>query len=260
LYNSFGTSFSYAWSQRTNVSFAPFLGYSYATGSLTSGATSSGATSSGATVSSLSGGGVATLSYLITPTQTIGINYSGQYSNYANTSQSAGPQSNAFLQDFLVTYSQQLKDSWSIHLGLGITSNIGGASGTGLGANVGISKSFRRSSLALIWTRGHQFNGFVTNSASDNVGLTHSISWTPRFSTATGGFYTKTPGAYPSQQSSWYVTEQLNYGLTRQLSLFGSIAYVSQVGDGVYVLSSNRRFVSVGIMWSVPSRHGSNSD
>src|SRR5260370_22746069 len=123
LYNSFGASFSYAWSQRTNVTFAPFLGYSYATGSL----------SSGATVSSLSGGGVATLSYLISPTQTIGINYSGQYANYANTSQTAGPQSNAFLQAFLLTYSQQLKDSWALRLGLGITSNIGGNSGAGLG-------------------------------------------------------------------------------------------------------------------------------
>ena len=242
LYNSFGASFSYAWTPRTTVSFAPFLGYTYATGSQ----------SSGQTVSSLAEGGVVTLSYLLSPTQTVGISYSGQYANYANTSQSAGPQSNAFLQDFLLTYSQQLKDSWSIHLGLGITSNTGSESGTGLAANVGISKSFQHSALAFMWSRGHQFNGYVTNSASDNVGLTHSISWTPRFSTATGGFYTKTPGAYPSQQSSWYVTEQLNYGLTRQLSLFGSVAYVSQVGDSVYVLSSNRRFVSVGIMWSVP--------
>src|SRR5260370_24381133 len=65
LYNSFGASFSYAWSQRTNVTFAPFLVYSYATGSL----------SSGATLISLSGGGVATLSYFLSRTHTILIHY-----------------------------------------------------------------------------------------------------------------------------------------------------------------------------------------
>src|SRR5208283_3130452 len=154
-----------------------------------------------------------------------------------NTSTIAGPQSNSYLQDALVTYHLQYKESWLIRLGLGLTSTLGGSSGTGLGVDVGISKSFHRNTLAAIFNRGHQFNGFVTGSLSNNVGVTHSIYWTPRLSTSTGGFYSKTPGAYPSAQSSWYAVESLNYGLTSQVSLSGSVGYTDQVGDGVYVLT-----------------------
>jgi len=240
LFNIVDALFSYRWSERTTVTFGPSLGYYYETGT--------GPT--GGNINSVSGGGTVTVSHLLSPTQTVAFSYYGKYAGFANTSQIAGPQSNSYLQDALLTYSLQYKESWLISLGLGLVSTIGGDSGTGLGVNGAISKSFHHSTLAAIFSRGHQFNGFVTGSLSNNVGVTHSIDWTPRLSTATGGFYTKSPGAYPSAVSSWYAIEQINFGLTPQVRLNGSFGYTEQVGDGVYVLTSNRRFAAIGITWS----------
>jgi hypothetical protein len=240
LYNIASATFSYNWTPLTTITFGPSLGYQYA----------SGTANSGGSINSVSGGGQMMISHSLSPTQTIRLSYTGNYANYQNSSQTAGPQSNSFLQDVLVTYSLQFRETWLIHLGAGLTSNFGADGGTGIGLNVGISKSFRQSSLSGVFTRGHQFNGFITGSVSDNAGLTHSIYWTPRFSTATSGYYTQTPGANPSGQSSWYAIEQLNFGLTQQLSLNGAFGYTKQVGDGVYVISSNRRFVTFGITWS----------
>jgi hypothetical protein len=247
LYNVIFASFTYLWSPRTTVSFAPSFGYQYGTG----------AVNPAANVTGFSEGGNLTFSHLLSPTKTIGFTYTGQYANYTNSSVSAGPQSNAVIQDFLVTYSQQVSTSLWIHLGLGITTTTGGESGSGLAMNASITKNFHRSDLALFYNRGHQFNGFVTSGASDNVGVTHTIYWTSRLSTATSGDYLRTPNAFPSTQSAWYASEQLNFGLTRRLSLSGSFAYLNQLGDGVYVLNSNRRFATVGITWSAqqPALH-----
>jgi hypothetical protein len=239
LFNIAVAAFSYGWSPLTTVTFSTSLGYQYGAGT--------GPT--GGNINSLSQGGEVLVSHLLSPTQSIGFSYSGRYADFANTSKIAGPQSNSFLQDALVTYSLQY-NSWSIHLGVGLTNNIGGDSGTGLGVSGGISKNFHRSNLAAVFSRGHQFNGFVTSSFSNNAGVSHSIYWTPRLSTSTAGYYSRTPGAYPSAQSSWYAIEQLNFGLTRQVSLNGSFGYTDQVGDGVYVLTSNRRFAAIGITWS----------
>src|SRR5208283_4478673 len=149
LYNIVGASFSYLWSDRTSVSFTPSLGYQYANSTATSGGN----------VNSVSGGGEVLVTHLLSPTQTIGFSYSGRYAEFTNTSTIAGPQSNSYLQDALVTYHLQYKESWLIRLGLGLTSTLGGSSGTGLGVDVGISKSFHRNTLAAIFNRGHQFNG-----------------------------------------------------------------------------------------------------
>jgi len=246
LYNLVSTSFTYLWSPRTTLSFAPSFGYQY----------SSGALNPGTHVSGFSEGGNLSFSHLLSTTQTVGFTYTGEYANYTNSSLSAGPQSHALIQDFLVTYSQQFNASLWIHLGLGITSTTGVAGQEGFAMNAGITKNFQRGALAIFYNRGHQFNGFVTSSASDNVGLTHTINWSPRLFTTTSAAYIRTPAAFPTTQSAWYATEQLNFRLTRRLSLSGSFSHLDQVGDRVYVLSSNRNFAAVGITWSTNQQTG----
>jgi hypothetical protein len=240
LYNTASASFSYLWSPKTTLSFAPSFGYQYSTG----------AVNPAANVSGFSEGGNLTVSHLLSSTQTLGFTYTGEYANYTNSSVNAGPQSNALMQDFLVTYSLQFNASMWIHLGLGLTDTTGNDGGAGLGINVGVTKNFNRGALAVFYDRGHQFNGFITSSASDNVGLTHTVNWSPRLSTSTSASYIRTPGAFPSTQSAWYATEQLNFGLTRRLSLSGGFSYLHQLGDGVFVLNSSRRFATAGITWS----------
>jgi hypothetical protein len=228
------------------VSFAPSFGYQHSTGALNPAQNVNGSYEGGRLV----------VSHLLSPTQTIGFNYTGQYANFSNSSPVAGPQSNALLQDFLVTYGQQFKATLWLHLGLGVASNIGVSGGTGLAVSADLTKTFNRTSLAVTYYRGHQFNGFITGAASDRVSVVQSIYWTPRLSTSTSGSYFTAADAYASSQSAWYATEQLNFALTRHLSLSGSFAYLNQVGDGVYILSAKRRFVTMGITWSAATPQG----
>jgi hypothetical protein len=246
MVNSIAVPISYLWSARTKISFAPSFEYQYSQGAVVS---------SNASLKGLYEGGQFTLSHAISPTQTVGLSYLGQYASYTNSSPQAGPRSNAFLEDFLLTYTQQLGASWHINLGLGVSDNVslngtGTSGGALLAANAGITKTFHRSDFTVNYDRGHQFNGFITNSASDRIDVAQRIYWTPRFSTSTSVAYFKTTASLSPSQSASYATERVSFALTRQLSVSASGSYSKQTGDGVFVVSGIRRFVTVGLTWS----------
>ena len=246
MVNSAAASFSYLWSPRTTIEFAPSFDYQYSKGAVSSDK---------ASLRGLYEGGRFNLSHLLSPTQTIGVSYHGQYASLTDFSSPAAPQSNAFLQDFLLTYAQQLNRTWHLSLGLGVSDNTNfGNSATHAGAslaiNAGITKTFHRTDFAVTYNRGHQFNGFISNSVSDRIDVAQRIYWTRRFSTITSVAYFKTATALPSAESASYATERLSFGLTRRLSLSASGSYVKQVGDGVFVVSGIRRFATVGITWA----------
>jgi hypothetical protein len=241
IVNTVGATFSYLWSPVTTVSFAPTFGYQ----------NSSGAANSEQNLSSFSGGGQVNVSHSLSATQTVGINYVGQYATYANTSTTAGPQSNSLLQDFLITYGKKIGASWRLSLGLGLLDNTGMDSQTGLAATAGITKAFQRMDFAVSYQRGHQFNGYITSGSSDRIDLVNTIRWSRRFTTSTSVAYFQT-ASNPPGPSGFYATEQLGFGLTRALSLTSSIAYNKQTGtgDNVYLQSGHTRFATVGITWT----------
>jgi len=246
MVNSAAASFSYLWSPRTTISFAPSFDYQYSKGAVLSDK---------ASLRALYEGGRFTLSHLISPTQTIGLTYLGQYASFTSTSAHAGPQSNAFLQDLLLTYANQFRRSWHFGLGVGVSdsTDIGNTSipsGVRLALNAAITKTFQRSDFAVTYNRGHQFNGFISGAASDRIDAAQTIYWTPRFSTTTSVAYFKTTAALPPTESASYATERLSFNLTRRLSLSASGSYVKQVGDGVFIVSGIRRFASVGLSWT----------
>lgn len=243
IYNSASATITYLWSPVTTVSVTPTFGYQDATG----------VQSTSQNLNAYYGGGQVNVSHFVSASQTIGISYIGQYAVYANTSKIAGPQSNTLLQDFLVTYSKRLSETWRLGLGLGLTNNNGDLSQIGLGANVGITKSFHRMDFALSYNRGHQFNGYVTSASTDRADLINTIRWTRRFTTSSSVAYFRTTGSPISGTSGVYVTEQLNFGLTRSLTLNGNLAYTKQDGDGVYVQRGKTRLASFGITWAPPS-------
>lgn len=247
IYDTVGASFAYLWSPRTTLSFAPTFGYQNSTG----------AVNSVQNLTAFYGGGQVTVSHALSATQTVGISYTGQYGSYTNTSTIAGPQSNSFLQDLLITYGKQVGASWRLSLGLGLVNSTGNNSQTGLAASAGITKSFSRMDFALNYYRGHQFNGYITSGSSDRIDLVNTIRWNRRFTTSSSAAYFLTAGSSTPGRSGVYATEQLSFGLTRVLSLTGSIAYTKQTGDGVYVQNGHTRFATVGIAWSpaVPAQH-----
>jgi hypothetical protein len=246
MVNSIAAPISYLWSARTNISFAPSFAYQYSQDAVVS---------TNASLKALYEGGQFTLSHAISPTQTVGLSYLGQYATYTNSAPRAGPRSNAFLEDFLLTYTQQVGASWHINLGLGVSDNVslngaGTYGGALLAADAGITKTFHRSDFTVHYGRGHQFNGFITNSASDRIDVSQKIYWTGRFSTSTTVAYFKTTASLPPSQSASYATERVSFDLTRQLSVSASGSYTKQTGDDVFVVSGIRRFVTVGLAWS----------
>jgi hypothetical protein len=240
IYNSLGAAFTYLWSPVTTVSFAATFGYQDATG----------AVNSGQNLSDLSGGGHLTVSHSLSATQTVGISYVGQYATYTNTSTTTGPQSNGFLQDFLITYGKQIGASWRLGLGLGLMNNTGIDSQSGLAASAAITKSFQRMDFAVNYYRGHQFNGYITSGSTDRVDLVNTIRWSRRFTTSTSVAYFRTANSPTPGPSGFYAAEQLSFGLTRSLGLTGGIAYIKQTGDAVYLQSGHTRFATIGINWS----------
>ena len=244
IYNTVGGTFTYLWSPVTTVSFTPTFGYQNSTG----------AVNNAQNLNALNGGGQVAVSHLLSATQTVGITYMGQYASYQNTSTAAGPQSNSVLQDVLVTYGKQIGASWRLNLGLGLVSNTGIDSQSGLAASAGVTKSFQRMDFAFNYHRGHQFNGYITSGSTDRADLVHTIRWGPRVTTSTSAAYFRTASSSTPGPSGTYATEQVSLGLTRVLSLTGGISYIKQTatGDAVYLQSGHTTLATVGITWTPP--------
>jgi hypothetical protein len=245
IYNSVSGTFTYLWSPRTSISFAPTFGYE----------DSKGATNSGQNLTAFYGGGEVKVSHALTSSQSVGFTYIGQYGAYTNTSTTAGPQSNSLLQDVLVTYGKQIGESWHLGLGLGLTETGDGRSNqSGLGVNAGVSKSFHRTDFAVSYNRGHQFNGYITSLSSDRVDFVNTIRWTPRFSNSSSIAYFRTAEGPGAAQSGSYGTEQLSFLLTGALSVTGGIAYTRQTGDGVFIPNGHLRSATIGVTWAPAAR------
>jgi hypothetical protein len=240
IYDTVGATFSYLWSPVTKVSFTPSFSYQNSTGIV----------NGGGNLSAFYGGGQVSVSRALSATQTVGISYLGQYASYTNTSPTAGPQANSLMQDVLINYGKQIGASWRLGLGLGVTSNTGYNSESGLAASASITKTFKRMDVALNYYRGHQFNGYITSSSTDRVDVVNTIRWSRRFTTSTSVAYFRTANSPTPGPSGIYATEQLSYGLTRTLSFTGSVAYTKQTGDGVYIQSGHTRLATLGLTWT----------
>jgi len=241
IYNTVGAAFSYLWSPVTTVTFTPTFSYQNSTSAESNGRQE---------LTGIYGGSAVTISHSLSATRTIGAIYSGQYATYTNTSKTAGPQSNDFQQDFLVTYGQKIGASWHLNVGLGLTSNTVGYSRIGLGASAGISKSLRRTDFAVNYYRGHQFNGYITSSGTDRIDLVNTIRWTRRFSSSTSVAHFRTTNSPTPGPSGTYAMEQLSFGLNRTLSFTGGFGYTKQTGEGIFVSNGHTRTAMVGITWT----------
>jgi len=246
FFDALDVGFAYLWSPHTVVAFGPAMGYQRATGAL----------SSGALTTAVYEGGTFKLTHILDATKTLGFSYTGQNGQFATQGAAGGPNGNEFLQDALVTYSQEISPTWHLTLGAGVTDDTGpGAAGLGLGLDAGITKKFHWGEFGGGYERGNQFVGLVTGQVTDRVDAVQRFFWTKRFTTATSASYFRTTGGAPSYSGA-YGMEELSLGLTRRVSVIGNAAYVRQMGDGVFVLNGHRVFCSVGLRWeAVPAGH-----
>ncbi|HEY2547617.1 MAG TPA: hypothetical protein VGI46_16215 [Candidatus Acidoferrum sp.] len=245
LYESLSGTISYLWSPLTKVSFAPTFGYQNA----------SGAVDAQENTSALYEGGQVSITHSLSATQTIGISYTGEHANYTagtGSTSTAPTNSTGWQQDFLANYGQQIGASWRVSAGLGVTSNTGTYSETGWAINAGATKSYQVMDFALNYSRGHQFNGYITGGSTDRVDLVNTIRWNHRFTTSTSVAYFRAASGPPPLASGEYATELASYRLTRSLSFTGSVAYNKQSGDSVFVLNGHSLLGTVGITWAPP--------
>jgi len=246
FYDALDLGFAYLWSPRTIVAFGPAMGYQRATGAL----------SSGALTTAVYEGGTFKLTHILDATKTLGFSYTGQNGQFATQGAAGGPNGNEFLQDALVTYSQEISPTWHLTLGAGVTDDTGpGAAGLGLGVNAGIAKKFHWGEFGGGYERGNQFVGLVTGQVTDRVDAIQRFFWTKRLTTATSAAYFRTTGGAPSY-SGLYGLEEVSWGLTRRVSIVADAGYVRQMGDGVFVLNGHRVLCLVGLHWeAVPAEH-----
>ncbi|HKV25967.1 MAG TPA: hypothetical protein VJN93_15345 [Candidatus Acidoferrum sp.] len=113
-----------------------------------------------------------------------------------------------------------------------------------------ISKSFRRSALALAYSRG--LNLAQTNSQffTDRVDLTYSVQLSRKINASMGGGYQRA-GGNPTF-SGEYGTGQIGYNFLPSLGILATYTYRNQVGDNTQVFTETRNTAYLTLRWQPP--------
>ena len=112
-----------------------------------------------------------------------------------------------------------------------------------------VFKSFRRSSISAVYSRGQYLGGYVTNHVGDRADVLYRQRLTMRLGfTGSLGYQRElqaSTGAYGK-----YGEGELNYDLTPSTGVFGDYVYKIQTGDSVQLFNGTRNFISFGIRWA----------
>lgn len=245
LSSSTSLFFGHSLSPRTSLTFGPRLDFAY----------SSGGFQQNAPITSPTFGADASLSHALSPTQSTGISYSYQRISPSRTF------AQTTYQTVTGNYSQQLAQSWrtSFSVGASATTLQGMRQWSGVG-NFSLSKSFQKSALALTYSRGHAFSGYINNGETQRADATYIFTLMRRLGTQVGGGYEYTastlaaPGLPKVKVSGTYQTARLNYPIFPSLNWFVSYTHRKQISDDLQVFPGNRNFVVSGITWSPGTR------
>ena len=234
----------YAFSPRTNVTFAPLYRYGRATNNLPN------YQADGQTYD-----GVFTLGHAFTLHRTAGIVDTLQYVKESTS----GTPENVTYNTVGVFYNEQLARTFWISGNLGAVSqsnsNITGANGWGFNSNLSLLKDLTpRISLALGFTRGMAFNNYVTTRRSDRVDASAGYKLTSRMSWNSSFGYYRELGAAPRTNAK-YAESDLTYRFFGGFNFFTSFAYTYQKSSTVQLLSGERRTLMYGVRWSPAYLH-----
>jgi hypothetical protein len=227
-----GLTVGYRWTPRTTISFSPSYTYVRSTGSLL-----------GKTSSDLYTGSVA-VNHQLSPRQTIGAFFSGQYIKLL------GQQGSTQIYSMGLNYSRQMGRSWFISASFaGVntpgTSTVHPWTYTGTAS---IARTFRQFSVGLVYSR-QLAQGYVTSEFADREDgyftwrITESLRWRTSIDA-------QREARVSSPIAAYYGANELNWRMASRVSGFVNYGYRLQNGDASQVLRGHRSFVSGGIVWS----------
>lgn len=239
LTNSASATLSYGVSPRTVLTFSPSVDYSR-----TSGLNPATTLNNGTNVSGLNSGAEVRVQHLISPLTTIGAYVSLRFVQFNGFL----PASSYYTAGF--SLSHQLTATTGFNLNLGATQTVfsGQQKYWETTGSVAFFKTFQRSRLSILYTRGQPAAGYVTNYLSQRVdGILHVLV-SPRMSFDAGVGY---EGELSAQDkvSGTYVTGGAEYLLGPTWSVFSSFAYKYQVSNNIQLFAGTREFASLGLRW-----------
>jgi hypothetical protein len=225
-------TFSYRWTPRTTLSFAPRFAYMFSTGSARG------------TLTSKDYGGDVALNYQLSPRQTIGAFFNTQYVVIT------GFNGNSEIYSMGLSYSRQMGPAWMVSA-TGAATSAPGSSTTHpwtFSGNASLTRAFRGGSAGIVYTRDLAM-GYVTNHFADRIDavakwqLASSIMWS-----ASGGYQRESGVAAPI--SAYYTTTEFDVRLAPRVTVFANYGYRLQNGNANSVLNGHGNFVSGGIRWA----------
>jgi hypothetical protein len=224
-------SFSYRWSPRTTLYFAPNFNYTRTTGSQLG------------TLISRNYGGLVAIGFQLSPRQTIGAFFNSQYVVIS------GFRGNTRIYSMGLSYSRQMGPAWVVS---------GSAAGTRAPGSLNtfpwtftgtasLTRRFQRGSAGVAYSRDLAM-GYVTNHFADRIDavtnwqLMRDLQWS-----VSGGYQRESSVSNPI--SAYYTVSQFDFRLAPRVNAFVNYGYRLQNGDAVRVLMGHRNFVSAGIRW-----------
>ena len=191
------------------------------------------------------------------PDNTFGIQYSYDHQFFN------GFDSHAQLHGILLAFSRRLRPSLLLRIGGGpallLPAKLIGAiqhqeRQITYQANASLYKSFRRSGIALSYSRNNAFTGQISDGLNDRVDASYSQRLFRSIDVILGGAYVRQeysirPRLYG--KSGW---SELDLHLSRSWSVYGTYSYLTQAGGPI--LFGPRQLITSGIRWNYDSERG----
>lgn len=235
LENSASSTFTYRLSDRTRVAFTPAYTYQRV---------------SGLAVPTLSNtySGTVNLDRALSATRVVGVYYGREVIRVRSGEQSTSlstPFHNAG-----ISYSEQVTPTFGINGSFGLFL-VGEQHGTGrsFSANVGMTKSFGKQSVALAFIRSHGLPGVVSTNTSTRVDLQYHFPLTARLQAQLGAGYAGYHDLGDHTVQGSYGNAELDWQMLPNVSWFASYAYRHQLGDGNQIATLSRALVVIGLRW-----------
>ena len=228
LANSVQTTFSYSLSPLTRFTVSPAYTYSKATG-LASPVLSD---NYGATVQ---------LEHALSPRRSVGTYYGYQVIRIEEHDRPfVTPYTNIG-----ITYGEQLTPTWGVQSGFGaFKEGLPGGTRWSGSVHVSTTKSFGRSSLALVFFRGQGLAGVVTNNNGNRLDALYHVGLLRRLRADLGLGYVSFKDIHAK-----YGTAGIDWELRPNLSTFVRYSYKYQAGDGDQIGNLTSGSVVVGLRW-----------
>ncbi|MFZ0637819.1 MAG: hypothetical protein WA755_07405 [Candidatus Acidiferrales bacterium] len=236
IYDTFAVPFSYAASANTTLTLSPEFVYAKTSGI---------SESEGGDISTIEYGANAVLQHAVSARTSIGLTYTFRQSEF--TAQI--PTSD--YQTFWFNAAHQFTPTFGITGQIGLTyAKYNGGSGywttTGTAA---IFKTFHRSSVSLLYSRGQSTFGYVTNALTDRADAILRYQMFRRLAVVGDAGYQRQLSSLDAVNGK-YASGEVDLILTRTLVGFGNYAYKFQNSENNPQLYDGvQSFASIGLRW-----------